>query len=85
MYLVIEKSDLSCKKWLYWCLGNPNEIKKGFLYGPSFDIDGGCFPYGGTIFVGYDNKGHPLWIGGGSGIGGTLGGSWGNGITKPGL
>ena len=68
-----------------WYLGNPNEIRKGFIYGPSFDIDGGYFPYGGTFFIGYDDKGHPLWIGGGSGVGGTLGGSWGNGTTKPGL
>jgi hypothetical protein len=69
---------------LAWYYGPSNDIKKTFLYGPTVDVDGG-YLVGGTIFIGLNNNGDVVWIGAGSGLGGTLGGSVGIGNTSSGL
>jgi hypothetical protein len=65
--------------------GDPFDINKKTLLGPMQSLSGGDGVVGANIAVGYKDKifGSPSWITIGAGIGLTIGGSYGEGITYP--
>jgi len=78
------EGDVGIQANLYWFVGPQDQINKAILLGPSRDWDGGWI-YGGSLYRGLDEDGTPIWRGFGSGVGMTVGVSFGSGGTRKGL